>query len=99
MEKTSTRIPYPVFKPDYSELNRLFSTEVLVNDVDIALRNRNLRSFIESSWSDMSVPDSPSAGLTDAQMFDAFVEKGVEDDELIQFMREYESDYKSKRSS
>lgn len=85
------RKPYAVLVPDFSDLNRLYSTGIAMNDIDIALRKRELRDTINSMLVDTS--PTPSPILDDDALFDAFIGKEFEVPEIFQSMKSIEREY------
>lgn len=69
-----------MFTPDFTEYNRLYENDIVLNDVDLALRNKQLRSIIDG----MMVDVSPSEGvqLSDDEYMETFTGKELEVDEL-----------------
>lgn len=95
MVKTSTdkkRTSYQVFEPDFSEYNSVYANDVVINDIDIALRNRQLRGIVDSMLVDMT-PDAQPIQLTDEQYMDTFIGKDIEPDELNILAHKYADQY------
>lgn len=99
MAKTSIkdRKPYKVYEPDFSDLNRLYENDVVINDVDMALRNKHLRGVVDSMLVDMS-PDEQSMQLTDDQFMDSFIGKEFEPDEINILAHKYADQYQKELS-
>lgn len=101
MEKISD-IKFPirrkeVFKPDFTDLNRLYSTGVAMNDIDIALRKRELQDTISSMLFDVSHPQPPE--LEDDLLLETYVGKELETSDLYAYCKHLEGEILKQRDN
>lgn len=94
--QSKVRKPYAVSVPDFSDLNKIYSVGVAMNDIDIALRKRELRDTISSMLVDTS--PEPAPFLDDESLFDAFIGKECEVPEIYQSMKAIEAEFKRSKS-
>lgn len=91
MEKNINGRSFECFVPNYDDLDKLYSMDVCTNDIDMAIRNRNLRSIIDQLLVDTSVPQPPQ--MSDSELIDNFMGKEYEYDDIVRVAHEKEKEF------
>jgi hypothetical protein len=94
MVRTSdTKLIRPnVFIPDFSDLNRLYSTGVAMNDIDLALRKRELQDTISNLLFDNNPLEVPQ--LPDDVLMQTFTGKDFETSDYYALCKSLEYEIK-----
>lgn len=95
MEKSSNGRVFECYVPNYDDLDKLYSMDVCTNDIDMAIRNRNLRSVIDQLLVDTSVPQPPQ--MSDSELIDNFMGKEYEYDDILREARNKAKDFVKER--
>lgn len=88
---TKVRKPYKYKRVDFSDLNKLYSTGIAMNDIDIALRKRELQQTISSMLVDVSPAEPPQ--LDDDALMANFIGKEMEVPEIHAYLEGIQKGY------